>query len=64
MASLSDGTFHLGGDATTPGIDPRREGYPAGQVVGGIRDIIPAGEIVARMVRDAEVILERLAVTN
>jgi enoyl-[acyl-carrier protein] reductase II len=64
MASLSDGTFHLGGDATTPGIDPRREGYPAGQVVGGIRDIVPAGEIVARMVRDAEVILERLAVTN
>jgi enoyl-[acyl-carrier protein] reductase II len=61
MTSLSDGTFHLGGDLTTPGVDPRREGYPAGQVVGGIRDIVPAGEIVTRMVRDAEDVLERLA---
>jgi enoyl-[acyl-carrier protein] reductase II len=61
MTSLSDGTFHLGGDLTTPGVDPRREGYPAGQAVGGIFDIIPAGEVVSRMVHDAEAILERLA---
>jgi enoyl-[acyl-carrier protein] reductase II len=60
-ASFRDGTFHLGGDGTTPGIDPRREGYPAGQVVGGIRDIVPAGDIVTNMVRDAEEILDRLA---
>jgi enoyl-[acyl-carrier protein] reductase II len=59
--SHREGTFHLGGDETTPGVDPRREGYPAGQVVGGIHDVVPAGDIVARMVRDAEEILARLA---
>jgi enoyl-[acyl-carrier protein] reductase II len=58
--SFRDGTFHLGGDGTTPGIDPRREGYPAGQVVGGIRDIVPAADIVTSMVHDAEEILARL----
>jgi enoyl-[acyl-carrier protein] reductase II len=61
MTSLSDGTFHLGGDLTTPGVDATREGYPAGQVVGGIREIVPAGQIVATIVRDAEAILQRLA---
>ena len=59
--SFRDGTFHLGGDDTTPGIDPHREGYPAGQVVGGIHDIVPAADIVRSMVRDAEEILARLA---
>jgi enoyl-[acyl-carrier protein] reductase II len=61
MASLSDGTFHLGGDLTTPGVDPHREGYPAGQAVGGIHDIVAAGDIVRQMVFDAEGILARLA---
>src|SRR5579863_82924 len=32
--ALHDGTFHLGGDEHTESIDPRREGYPAGQAVG------------------------------
>lgn len=64
MTSLNEGTFHLGGDADTPGVDPRREGYPAGQVVGGIRDVVPAAEIVTRMVHDAEAILERLSVNE
>jgi enoyl-[acyl-carrier protein] reductase II len=59
--SYREGTFHLGGDESTSGVDPRREGYPAGQVVGGIDDVVPAGDIVARMVRDAEEILSRLA---
>jgi enoyl-[acyl-carrier protein] reductase II len=60
-ASLREGTFHLGGDERTPGIDPRREGYPAGQVVGGIHDIVPAGDLVTSMVREAEEILAGLA---
>ncbi len=60
MTSLRDGTFHLGGDGSTPGVDARREGYPAGQAVGAISEIVPAGEIVARMVREAESILSRL----
>ncbi|MGC2485517.1 MAG: nitronate monooxygenase [Acidimicrobiales bacterium] len=60
MTSLREGTFHLGGDETASGIDPRREGYPAGQVVGAIDDVISAGEIVSQMVLNAEAILTRL----
>jgi enoyl-[acyl-carrier protein] reductase II len=60
VTALRDGTFHLGGDETTTGIDPRREGYPAGQVVGAISEIIPAGDIITQMVADAEAILDRL----
>ena len=59
--SLRDGTFHLGGDESTPGVDPSREAYPAGQAVGAISELTPAGDIVTRMVRDAEEILAALA---
>ena len=55
--SLSDGTFHLGGGEDTPGVDPEREGYPAGQGVGGIDELVPAGVLVARMVAEAEAAL-------
>jgi enoyl-[acyl-carrier protein] reductase II len=58
--ALAEGTFHLGGDEATLGVDPRREGYPAGQAVGGITSLIPAGEIVHAMVHDAERVLQRL----
>jgi enoyl-[acyl-carrier protein] reductase II len=61
MQSFADGTFHLGGDEDTLGVDPTREGYPAGQAVGGIDALLPAGEIVRSMVRDAETILARWA---
>jgi len=64
MQSFSDGTFHLGGDETTPGVDPRREGYPAGQVVGAIDGLVPAGEIVLSMVNEATEILRRLGVAS
>jgi enoyl-[acyl-carrier protein] reductase II len=59
--SLRDGTFHLGGDEGTPGVDPRREGYPAGQAVGGISSLQPAGDIVRSMVSEAERVLAKLA---
>jgi len=61
MTSLSDGTFHLGGDQDTPNVDPKREGYPAGQAVGAINSIVGAGEIVASMMREAEAAVKRLA---
>jgi enoyl-[acyl-carrier protein] reductase II len=60
--SYRDGTFHLGGDETTPGIDPDKEGYPAGQAVGAIEALVPAGELLASMVAEAEAVLARLAV--
>jgi enoyl-[acyl-carrier protein] reductase II len=58
--AVAEGTFHLGGDESTPGVDPSREAYPAGQAVGAIDALIPAGEIVTAMVHDAEAILGRL----
>jgi enoyl-[acyl-carrier protein] reductase II len=59
--SYRDGTFHLGGDESTPGIDPAREGYPAGQAVGAIDALVPAGELLVSMVAQAEAILATLA---
>ncbi|HEY8081425.1 MAG TPA: nitronate monooxygenase [Acidimicrobiales bacterium] len=59
--SFRAGTFHLGGDESTTGVDPAKEGYPAGQAVGAIDELVPAGELVASMVAEAEEILARLA---
>ena len=60
LTSHHDGTFHLGGDESTAGVDPQREGYPAGQVVGAIAALRPAGDLVHEMVDEAEAILKRL----
>ena len=61
IRSTNDGAFHLGGDAATPGIDPDRECYPAGQGTGAIGALVPAGEIVQTMVAEAEAVLGRLS---
>jgi enoyl-[acyl-carrier protein] reductase II len=61
FVALKEGTFHLGGDETTQGVDPQREGYPAGQAVGAINELLPAGDIVRRMVTEAEAVLSNLA---
>jgi enoyl-[acyl-carrier protein] reductase II len=55
--SVQDSAFHLGGDESTPGVDPAKECYPCGQGVGGIDDLVPAGELVLRFVAEAEVAL-------
>ena len=60
ISSISGGTFHLGGDEHTTGVDPEREGYPAGQAVGAIDSVIPAGEIVRSMMSEARDVLTRL----
>jgi enoyl-[acyl-carrier protein] reductase II len=60
--SIGEGTFHLGGDETTLGVDPRREAYPAGQAVGAIDALVPAGQLVTQIVEQAESILKRLSV--
>ncbi len=61
FTSMREGTFHLGGDGFTSGVDFRREGYPAGQAVGGVEEILPAAQIIQRMVDDASEIIARLA---
>ena len=59
--SMGDEAFHLGGDEDTPGVDPDKEAYPAGQGVGAITGLEPAGDLVRRIVRDAESVLRDLA---
>jgi enoyl-[acyl-carrier protein] reductase II len=59
LKSMEDGANHLGDDATTPGIDPAREFYPSGQGAGAIDELVPAGELVARIVAEAEAALTR-----
>jgi enoyl-[acyl-carrier protein] reductase II len=61
--STVGGFMHLplGDDAT--GVDPDRECYPAGQGVGAIHDIIPAGDLVGRFVDEAERALAGAAAT-
>lgn len=58
--SMTDQAFHLGGDAETPGVDPTREGYPAGQGVGALDGLTPAADVVTRIVTEAEEQLRRL----
>ena len=54
VKSMQEGANHLGGDPSTPDVDPDREFWPAGQGVGSIDELVPAGELVERFVREAE----------
>jgi enoyl-[acyl-carrier protein] reductase II len=54
--------LHLGGDESTP-VDPKKECYPAGQGVGAIESLEPAGDVVRRIVEEAEHALARAAAT-
>jgi len=55
------GAMHLGGDSFTDGVDVDKECYPAGQGVGGITELVPAGELVSRFVAEAQAVLDRLS---
>jgi len=57
--SFQDQALHLASDPDDPGIDPSRECYPAGQGVGAIDELVPAGELVGRIVDEAEAALAR-----
>ena len=59
--SVADGALHLGGSVDDEGIDPAKECYPAGQGVGAIGGLVPAGELVGRIVAEAEAALDRLS---
>jgi enoyl-[acyl-carrier protein] reductase II len=54
VKSMQDGANHLGGDEASEGVDIDREFMPAGQGAGMIHEIVPAGELVERFVREAE----------
>ena len=43
------------------GLDADRSAFAMGQSAGGVRDILPAAEIVARLMAEAEASIDRLA---
>jgi len=57
--AFTDGVLHLGADREADDVDPRRECFPAGQGIGGIEELVPAGELVRRLVAEAESALGR-----
>ncbi|MDY7106022.1 MAG: nitronate monooxygenase [Actinomycetota bacterium] len=59
--SMGDGAMHLGAPPDTEGIDPSKECYAAGQGLGGIHEVVPAGDLVHRFVDEAERELDRLS---
>ncbi|MGA2932996.1 MAG: nitronate monooxygenase, partial [Acidimicrobiales bacterium] len=59
--AYGNGTMHLGGDSFTDGVDVDKECYPAGQGVGAISELVPAGDLVRRFVAEAEEVLDRLS---
>jgi len=61
ITSMNDGANHLGGDEHTEGVDPTREFMPAGQGIGAIESLVPAGDLVRQFVAEAEVVMERVA---
>jgi enoyl-[acyl-carrier protein] reductase II len=58
VASMKAGANHLGAEDGTE-VEVDREFMPCGQGVGAIHDLVPAGELVLRFVREAEAALER-----
>jgi enoyl-[acyl-carrier protein] reductase II len=54
------GVMHLGGDSFTEGVDVATECYPAGQGVGAITELVPAGDLVRQMVAEAEATIDRI----
>jgi enoyl-[acyl-carrier protein] reductase II len=57
--AMRDGVFHLGADETAA-VDTEREFMPAGQGVGAIESLVPAGPLVAQFVADAQAALSRV----
>jgi enoyl-[acyl-carrier protein] reductase II len=59
LTSIEQGANHLGGGADTV-VDPDLEFWPAGQGVGAIDALVPAGELVRSFVAEAEAVLDRV----
>jgi len=60
IASGKAGVNHLGFPSDTI-VDVTKEFMPAGQGVGAIHGLIPAGDLVRQMVAEAEAVIDRIA---
>jgi enoyl-[acyl-carrier protein] reductase II len=62
QAILSSRAGVMGGiGGQIEGLDPDRSAFAMGQSAGGIRDVPPAGEIVRRIMAEAEAAIDRVA---
>jgi enoyl-[acyl-carrier protein] reductase II len=58
MVSIQAGAMGgIGGQVE--GLDPARSCFAMGQSAGGVREVLPAGEIVARLMAEAEAALAK-----
>ncbi len=64
MRSVQDQAMHLGGDESIEEVDVKKECIPAGQGVGAINEIVPAGDLVHQFVADAEATLRRIGLKD
>jgi enoyl-[acyl-carrier protein] reductase II len=60
VQSMEDGVNHLGAGPDTE-VDPDREFWPAGQGVGAIDELVPAGDLVRSIVAEADAVLDRVS---
>lgn len=60
LRAIQDGASHLGAPEGAD-VDPAREFYPAGQGVGALHELVPAGELVRAFVAEAESVLSTVA---
>jgi len=62
QAILSSRAGVMGGiGGQIEGLDADRSAFAMGQSAGGVRDVLPAGEIVRRIMAEAEAAIERVA---
>ena len=62
QAILSSRAGVMGGiGGQIEGLDIDRSAFAMGQSAGGIHDVLPAGEIVARLMAEAEAAIDRVA---
>jgi enoyl-[acyl-carrier protein] reductase II len=62
QAMLSSREGVMGGiGGQTDGLDIDRSCFAMGQSAGGVKDVLPAGEIVARIMAEAEAAIDRVA---
>jgi len=54
--SMKAGANHMGAPPEVE-VDPKREFMPAGQGVGAVRELVPAGDLVRAIVREAEQVI-------
>ena len=59
IRAIKEGAIHLGGGPQTPGVDPEKEAFLVGQIIGAIKGLVPAAQVEREMTEQAVKILEQ-----